>query len=215
MRKEKSCLIAGWWRVMALTLPGYGAIRYGCVLPVFFLTACSMVPVQKEVAYSRAGSQSLYELANWSLEGRLALAGAQDSWSANVSWQHLPEAEELKLSGPLGQGAVVIRLSEDFVTLARGDDAVQSSTEPEQFINQQLGLSVPVRSLRYWVVGLPLPDQPFEDVAGGFKQTGWQIDYLQMQSVHGQSMPRKLVVKNGQVKLKLIIDQWIINDAAD
>jgi len=33
-----------------------------------------------------------------------------------------------------------------------------------------------------------------------------------MQAVNGQSMPRKITVSNSRVKLKLIIDQWILND---
>jgi outer membrane lipoprotein LolB len=181
---------------------------YCWIVLAFFLTACSTLPVQKEDAYSRKVSQHLYDLVQWSLAGRMALTGINDSWSADINWEHLPEAEEIKLSGPLGQGAVVIHLSEGFVTVARGDDVAQFSTQPEEFINQQLGLSVPVRSLRYWVVGLPMPGQAFEDVAGGFKQAGWQIDYQQMQPVSGQSMPRKITVKNDKVKLKLFIDQW-------
>lgn len=197
---------------MALIAPKLKAMPHRWIYLAFFLTACSSLPIQRDVVYSRAASQRLYDLVQWSLDGRLALSGADDSWSADLNWEHLPEVEEIKLSGPLGQGSIVIHLSEGFVTVARGDDAVQSSTDPEQFINQQLGLSVPVRSLRYWIIGLPMPDQPFEDSKGGFKQADWQVDYQQMQIVNEQSMPRKIVVKNDRVKLKLIVDQWILND---
>ena len=71
---------------------------------------------------------------------------------------------------------------------------------------------VPVRSLRYWVIGLPEPTSPYIATATGFTQAGWLIDYKQMQSVDKQSMPHKITVSNEQVKLKLIIDQWVLND---
>jgi outer membrane lipoprotein LolB len=152
----------------------------------------------------------LYEVEHWAFEGRLALTGQSDSWSANISWEHSPEAEKIKLSGPLGQGTVVISLAGNVVTIDRGGGDVQSSTQSEVFINQQLGMFVPVRSLRYWVVGLPEPSLSYKDTIVGFNQAGWLSEYKQMQSVNDGAMPRKMTVMNNQVKLKLIIDQWVL-----
>jgi outer membrane lipoprotein LolB len=180
---------------------------------VSMLSACSTVPVEPEVHYSKLARAHLYEMERWSFEGRLALTGKNDSWSANINWGHRPDDEKIKLSGPLGQGATVIQLTGDSVTIDRGHDQVQSSTRPEEFINQQLGMFVPVHSLRYWVVGLPEPTSSFVETATGFTQSGWLIDYKQMQPVDNQSMPRKITVTNEQVKLKLIIDQWVLNVA--
>jgi outer membrane lipoprotein LolB len=177
------------------------------------LSACSTVPVEPEVHYSKLAREHLYKLEQWSFEGRVALAGKNDNWQASINWGHKFDDEEIKLSGPLGQGATVIRLTGDLVTIDRGDDKVQSSTQPEEFINQQLGMFVPVHSLRYWVIGLPEPTSAFVETATGFKQAGWFIEYKQMQPVDEQSMPRKIMVTNERVKLKLIIDQWVLNVA--
>ncbi len=180
---------------------------------VLMLSACSITPEEPEVHYSKLAREHLYRLESWSFEGRLALTGKNDSWSANINWGHKQDDEKIKLSGPLGQGTTVIRLTGDLVTIDRGDGQVQSSTQPEQFINQQLGMFVPVHFLRYWVVGLPEPTSAFVETPTGFKQAGWHIDYKQMQPVDNQSMPHKITVTNEQVKLKLIIDQWILNVA--
>jgi outer membrane lipoprotein LolB len=177
------------------------------------LSACSTVPVEPEVHYSKIAREHLYQLERWTFEGRLALTGKNDSWSASINWGHRPDDEKIKLSGPLGQGATVIQLTGDVVTIDRGDGQAQSSTQPEEFINQQLGMFVPVHSLRYWVVGLPEPTSAFVETAAGFKQAGWFIEYKQMQPVDNQSMPRKITVTNERVKLKLIIDQWVLNVA--
>lgn len=180
---------------------------------IFLLSACSVVPVKPDMHYSRVAMLSLYELEHWSFDGRLALTGQSDSWSANISWEHSPETEKIKLSGPLGQGAVIISLTGNVVTIDRGGDDVQSSTQAEEFINQQLGMFVPVRSLRYWVVGLPEPSQAYKDTDVGFNQAGWLSEYKQMQFVKDDgAMPHKMMVMNNQVKLKLIIDRWIVND---
>jgi outer membrane lipoprotein LolB len=180
---------------------------------VLMLSACSTVPVTPEAHYSRIAREHLYQLERWSFEGKLALTGKKDSWQANINWGHRPDDEKIKLSGPLGQGATVIQLTGDLVTIDRGNGQTQSSTQPEEFINQQLGMFVPVHSLRYWVVGLPEPTSAFVETATGFMQDGWFIEYKQMQPVDDQFMPRKITVMNEQVKLKLFIDQWVLNVA--
>ena len=180
---------------------------------VLMLSACSTAPVEPEIHYSKIAREHLYKLERWTFDGRLALTGKNDSWSASINWGHRPDDEKIKLSGPLGQGATVIQLTGDLVTIDRGDDEVQSSTQPEEFINQQLGMFVPVRSLRYWVVGLPEPSSAFVETGTGFTQGGWLIEYKQMQQVDDQSMPRKISVTNERVKLKLFIDQWVLNVA--
>jgi outer membrane lipoprotein LolB len=189
------------------------AKRLGWWCFVLLLSACSSVPVEPEVHYSKLAREHLYKLERWTFEGRLALTGKNDSWSASIHWGHKPDDEKIKLSGPLGQGATVIQLTGDVVTIDRGDGQAQSSAQPEEFINQQLGMFVPVHSLRYWVVGLPEPTSKFVETAAGFTQSGWLIEYKQMQPIDNQSMPRKITVTNEQVKLKLFIDQWVLNVA--
>ncbi|MBL6986604.1 MAG: outer membrane lipoprotein LolB [Methylobacter sp.] len=179
---------------------------------IFLLSACSVVPVESKVGYSRALMLHLYELQSWSFEGRLALTGKTDSWSANISWDHSPDVEKIRLSGPLGQGVVVISLADNIVTIDRGGGDVQSSMQPEEFINQQLGMFVPMLSLRYWVVGLPEPLSSYKETVVGFNQAGWINEYKQMQKVDNRTMPQKMTVMNSQVKLKLIIDHWVVND---
>ena len=48
---------------------------------VLMLSACSTVPVEPEVHYSKIAREHLYKLERWSFEGRLALTGKNDSWS--------------------------------------------------------------------------------------------------------------------------------------
>ncbi|TRX02308.1 lipoprotein insertase outer membrane protein LolB [Candidatus Methylobacter oryzae] len=180
---------------------------------ILLLPACSVTPVESNGRYSKTAMEHLYDLESWSFEGRLALTGQSDSWSANIAWEHSPESEKIKLSGPLGQGATVILLKGNVVTIDRGGNDVQTSTRPEEFINQQLGMFVPVRSLRYWVVGLPEPSLSYKNTDSGFSQEGWLSEYKQMQPVNDGVLPLKMMVMNKQVKLKLIIDHWILNGA--
>lgn len=183
-----------------------------CAALVASLSACALfVSAPLEVSYSKKVNHALYQLAPWSLEGRLALTSERDSWTADLAWSHRRGDEYIKLSGPLGQGAVMIHLAGNLVTVAQGDGKIESSDDPEGFINQRLGMFVPVSSLRYWVLGLPEPELDFEDADSGFRQSGWTVAFQAMQSVGQLLLPRKMSVANDRVKLKLIIDQWTIN----
>jgi outer membrane lipoprotein LolB len=178
---------------------------------VLLLSACATVSTVPGSIYSQAARSHLYDMQEWRLEGRLAITAPNDSWSARIQWSHLPDFEKIRLSGPLGQGAVVIDLAGDVVKIDRGGGHVQSSNQPEQFVNQQLGLFVPIQSLRFWAVGLPESGQAFQETADGFVQAGWLIDYKEMQNTGAEIMPHKMAVTKGHVKLKLIIDQWDLN----
>lgn len=181
---------------------------------VGFLPGCSwLIPEKPELPYTGVTSKSLSNLKRWAFDGRVAVSDANDSWSASISWRHDVDAELIKLSGPLGQGGAIISLNADAVSIDRGNGRIESSNDPEIFVSQQLGVFVPVRSLRYWVLGQPEPVADTEPAASGFRQSGWTIEYTQMQTVGQESMPRKMAVMNPHIKLKLVIDEWDLDGA--
>lgn len=180
---------------------------------ILLLPACSMLTTTPDIAYRSTNVQrELYALQHWAFEGRIAITGKNDSWSANVNWEHSSNEDLIKLSGPLGQGGAIIHLNAAGVIIDHGGGEVQSSAEVESFISQQVGLSVPVKSLRYWVIGVPDELQSVTVTEKGFEQAGWQNQYKAMQSVSGYVLPRNMTVTNDTVKLKLFIDQWIVDD---
>jgi len=178
------------------------------LLSVLMLLACSPEKI-KEEPYSKKPKEALYGLNTWAFVGRLALKSKTESWQASIGWQHSIDEENIKLSGPLGQGAMSIRLANNQVFIDRGDGEIISSNHPEQFIYQQIGMVVPVCSLKYWVLGLPEPNLSSITTANGFEQAEWIIEYEQIQVVNGYKIPRKIIATNEELKLKLVIDQWI------
>ncbi|MDD2864750.1 MAG: lipoprotein insertase outer membrane protein LolB [Methylococcales bacterium] len=180
---------------------------------ILALPACSMLSTTPEIAYQPTTVQNeLYDLQRWAFEGRIAITGKNDAWSANINWEHTPTEDLIKLSGPLGQGGALIQLNASGVTIDQGGGDVKSSTDVESFINQQVGLAVPVNSLRYWVVGLPDKSQTASTIANGFEQVGWKNQYKTMQPVSSYVLPRNMTVTSETVKLKLFIDQWTLDD---
>jgi outer membrane lipoprotein LolB len=176
---------------------------------ILTLPGCSMFSTTPEMAYQPTTAQNeLYDLQHWAFEGRIAITGKNDAWSANINWEHSPTEDLIKL----GQGGALIQLNASGVTIDQGGGDVKSSTDVENFINQQVGLTVPVNSLRYWVVGLPDTSQTASAIENGFEQIGWKNQYKTMQPVSSFILPRNMTVTSETVKLKLFIDQWILND---
>ncbi len=188
------------------------AKRLGTACFVLLLSACASLTTKQDGFYSHAARSHLYDMQAWHLEGRIAITAPNDSWSANIEWKHRPDSEKIKLSGPLGQGAVVIEVSDGVVKIDRGGGNIQTSTQPEHFIHQQLGMFVPLKSLRFWAIGLPEPKEDFQETVDGFVQDEWLIAYKELQQIGVESMPHKMAVSNDKVKLKLIIDQWNLNE---
>ncbi len=158
--------------------------------------------------YSISPKNALYQLNKWSFKGRLAIRDEKESWTASIEWSHTEEEDILKLSGPLGQTGGILIVSKEAVILDRGDGKTLHSTDINVFIEQQLGMKIPVQSLRYWVLGLTHPKHKFTALADGFRQNNWIIQYSQMQQSSQQWLPRKLKAFQNKTRLKLIIDQW-------
>ena len=184
------------------------------LMGVLLLSGCSTLTVTPDVTYQANHNvqNALYDLQHWSFEGRIAIVTKNDVEQANISWSHFPSEDLIKLSGPLGQGAVMIQLNAEGVTIDRGGGDIKTSANPEAFINQEIGLFVPVTSLRYWVVGLPEKSVDTKAIDSGFEQSGWRSQYKAMQSVKNYLLPRNMTVTNETVKLKLFIDQWSLDE---
>lgn len=187
--------------------------RFLLPLVLLGLAACSEMPVKSGQPFQVSERAHLYQLKNWSFDGRLSLTDGQESWSAAIEWQHSEKKDEIKLSGPLGQGGVLIILTDELVIIDRGDDKITQSNQVDEFISQQLGVFVPVRALRYWVLGLTQPETAVLELEDGFVQSKWTVHYLQMQQSGKEWLPRKINVEQAQAKLKLVIDQWGENEA--
>jgi outer membrane lipoprotein LolB len=118
--------------------------------------------------------------------------------------------DEIELAGPLGQGRTQILLTQQYVVIDYGDKRLQYAGNVDDVISSQLGVSVPVSALKYWVLGLVNPEKEYEVIENGFFQLAWKVKYQIMQLVGEDELPKKIRVTGNNTKLKLIIDNWQI-----
>ncbi len=148
------------------------------------------------------------------LNGRIAVAAAQEGFNAKLRWQQHGTRSQVALDGPLGVGGVRITADGDSlnVTNSRGQQLDSDAARSE--IAAKLGFEPPIESLRYWVLGVPDPSQPAEEMLdaeqrlASLRQGGWEIAYNGYSVVNGQWLPTRLTLTRNDVRVKLLVDGW-------
>lgn len=178
------------------------------VVLALVMTACAGLPEKTIEDYHLADRAHLYDKSHWFFEGRLAVTDDKNSISAALNWRHQQDQEIIELVGPLAQGRVVIWLKPDRVLIDDGQARKEFIGDVEAIVSEQLGVDVPVGSMRYWVLGLNDPNQRYVEQLDGFYQTGWLVRFKEMQNLDGNILPRKMIVEKDKTRIKLIVDQW-------
>ncbi len=171
----------------------------------------SVVP---EVSQNEERWLAAIQRKGWALRGRIGVQGSDDSWHGSLRWRYRPGHDALKISGPLGQGGVVVEVWPDRIRLTRHDGQVQESNHPEVLLRRLLGVAVPLGKLHFWVLGMPAPGPARLQYGPGrrlsvLSQAGWRIEYPRYRRVDSGVLPAKLIMNGpGGVRVKLIIDRW-------
>jgi outer membrane lipoprotein LolB len=171
-------------------------------------------PVDTDQAWLAHQSQ-VAELESWFLRGRLAIRDDREGWTANLHWRQQPAEYVMRLLAPMGQGTVELRGDDGFVSLLTTDNQLMTAPDPETLMQDNLGWSVPLDGMVYWVRGLPQPgvqvDELDLDTAGRLamlRQAGWLITIDDYMSANGRSLPRRLELAHEHFHLRLVVQTW-------
>jgi len=153
----------------------------------------------------------LQQAAEWQLDGRAAVAVGKQGWQASLNWSQSGASSEVHLAGPLGVGALELRKTPAGLSLNGGPpgDAVLAQ------LQERLGFDLPLEELRFWLLGVPDPGEPFEltrnaeDRALALTQAGWTVDYDRYLHVDGDVLPVRVVMSRDDVHVKIAVDHWL------
>lgn len=152
------------------------------------------------------------DVTGFTLQGRFA-AGGVFGTKGQVLWTQSGTGYQVRLWGPFGAGAVLIRGDAGHAEVRTADERFET-TDPEQALRERFGWTLPLGPLRWWVLGLPAPGPhaalQLDDQGrlGGLQQSGWTLEVEEYQAVDQRHLPRKLALANGEVSLKLVVDRW-------
>lgn len=152
---------------------------------------------------------------DWYLAGRLALATEQEGWNASLYWTQNDERYSLRVVAPLGQGSYGLDGGPTEVVMHTPDRGALSARDPESLILAELGWTLPVLGLRYWVRGIPEPAAPVLamtlDAHGRITeldQSGWRIKVLGYEARDGIDLPSKLFLKTDRFTVRIVVQRW-------
>jgi outer membrane lipoprotein LolB len=162
--------------------------------------------------------RQLQAAQSWDLEGRAAAAVGTQGWQAHLSWQQQPQDAQVRLAGPLGVGAIALTLGPAGVKMRDPSPAAAASATPDAvpFLEQRLGFSPPFAQLRFWLLGVPSPDLPFEwqgnDLgrAQSIVQDGWRVEYPDYMRVGKDVLPRRMTLTHESVRVRVAVDRWTL-----
>jgi outer membrane lipoprotein LolB len=161
--------------------------------------------------------EQLKRLEHWQISGKLGVRMPGENNSANLRWQQRARDFRIDLSGPFGQGRVIISGDDQLVTLEQAGQPPQYASTSEELIWETSGLYLPLADLRYWVRGIPAPGKPVvrreandQGLLERLEQSGWQLTYSQYTRAEGWPLPGRIVAEHRDVRVTLVIRQWDI-----
>jgi len=172
-----------------------------------WLNACSTIP--DNISHNPSSSPSKY----WVIQGRAALTDNQQSWQIKWRWQQTADGIDFRVKDPLGQTHLHIRGKLNQQLHIKTANRQETTNDLNQWILQNYQWQLPLQQLRYWIMGIPVPDTPFQAKVNSqqqltqLQQTEWLIQYLAYTRT-AQAHPRKIKLSHQPWTLKLFIDDW-------
>ena len=175
---------------------------------------------EKEQRWQAIQAQ-LSTLDRWQLSGRLGLKIPGQSGSLSIDWTQELKAYTLLLDGPFGQSVAQVQGdSQGVVAKVAGEKEPVFGPTPEYLMMRITGWDLPVSYLRYWVVGLPVPDLQakvsLDDYgqAKSLQQQGWDVSYLSYRrAADGIRLPNRIKVSRDNIRLTFVISHWDIKQS--
>ena len=183
-------------------------------------TLLELLPREPELAAPEAAGQlhaaELSLLRSWSLHGTLAVRPAGDDASrVTMRWRQSPDSYHVRFMGPLGVGLFEVEGTATAVEARFPDGRRASAASPEALLEQEIGWSVPLQGLRYWIVGAPVPNvapskMELDDLGrlALLEQAGWTVVYERYDTVDGLSLPERIRFSNASVDATVIVRRW-------
>lgn len=191
----------------------------------FLLAGCATqakvggLPQAKSEWPSAMAAQRAAELGpmrKWALKGRLGVQLPSDGLSAGLEWHQDGESYEIKLFDQLGRQVALLQGSAKHVSLTTSKGESFKGNDAEKLLQTHLGWTIPVKSLFFWVRGLPDPKtvawrEDYNDAGhlAALSQGGWSVSLSRYSSTEITALPQLARVERESIKLKLLVKEWL------
>lgn len=193
----------------------------------FLISGCTyFVPTPQPVAPTSFQTQSwekretdLNALVEWTIRGAFSFdeQGGKPRM-ASYTWEQHGQTYTIYIHAALNLYGAVIKGSPTEVQLFRGSSKPVTANSPESLMQSQLGYSLPISDLQYWIRGLPAISKHSATYdnwghISTLKQDGWTVHFDRYRSISNEpfknvDVPRLLEMSNGNINLRIAIINW-------
>lgn len=166
------------------------------------LTACANFynpTVEKPATYVRPTVID----KDFDISGRFSIKTADKNNYGNFTWNKLGNSENLELRSPIGNTVAKIMVESGVATLETQDKTYRGD-DLDDMLEDNLGFTLPMESLHYWIQGIALPNTPIESkLDDGFVQSGWKVEYLAWSD---PNHPKIIQCSRSNLTIKLLLE---------
>lgn len=189
------------------------------LLCLFILSGCAtqMEPPFDHPAYQnkpwKLRKVRLSNTTSWDMSGAVSITSRGNTQMGSFAWQQRGQGYGITMYGPLNLGAIGIQGRPGLVTLIKPTGRF-NAPNAETLMQQQLGWYLPISNMYFWVRGLPAPGikgKSTHDEYGHLitlQQQGWTLQFQAYQNRGDVDLPRKMIMDNQQLHVKLVIKNW-------
>ena len=189
------------------------------LLSAALLTACGAppepTPSEREAVTWRAHSRALSRFRTWTMVGTLIVRTAGEAYRVTVRWGQARSSYRLRLTALLGTGILELEGSETAVEARLAGGRRIRAESAEALLEQELGWSVPIEGLRYWIVGAPSPGETTTTIElddqgrlARLEQAGWTVIYEEYGDLDDLPLPERIRFSNETVDATVVVRRW-------
>ena len=178
------------------------------------LTSQETLSGQGNPAQWHAHKAQASQLNGWQISGKVGIRSPRESGSATLFWLQRQDYFDIRLAGPMGRGAARLTGRPGAVSLDAANQGQFQAASAEALLQQQLGWSLPVAHLFWWIRGLPAEDSQSRltlDSASRLaklEQDDWQVEYLSYVEQNGYWLPERMKLHGANLDITLVIKDW-------
>ena len=163
----------------------------------------------------QAHARELSRLRHWSMLGTLAVRSDGDASRVTMRWRQTHDSYLVRFMGPLGVGLFEVEGTATEVEARFPSGRRASAASPEALLEQEIGWSVPLQGLRYWIIGAPAPDRAaskmeFDDYGrlAHLEQAGWTVVYERYGELDDLALPERIRFSSESIEATVVVRRW-------
>ena len=196
------------------------SLAIGALLLAGCETLQEIFPSGRDVVEPDASRQdhvrALSGFRNWSLFGTLVVRSDGDASQVTMRWRQSDDAYLMRFMGPLGVALFEVGGSAATGAQARFPNGRRTrAASPEALLEQEIGWSVPLGGLRYWIVGAPMPggEPPRMELDDRgrlvrLEQAGWTVVYERYGDLGDLALPERIRFSGDSIDAMVVIRRW-------